>query len=412
MVLRPSIFISHSSKTDAQRQRVQDISAYLKPDFEVLVDYDGLSDAAGERFDAELHRWMLECDGALVLLNKDAMSSWWVAFEQAIGTARKNCDPSFRLLILVDKGAKKSPQTKARRFLEDVSSAGRRQYELWEDYPPERIRAFFSDLAITANADPLEGAKRHLRECLADVTDQTLREYAGNIGVNFKGAATGTRLRACFAARLFDHLAELDRTKPDTGRLEQIRSVIKSFLRMPPENALRLLAPAVIAREVGDQVGAAALAQNPLQRRIEFQTPHRELADQIARRPFSVLPDAFNLATGCRWRYQPFWRTADISSIDTDLAAQLGLFDPDAPEQEASAEQVRQAVSNVVGDGMVMVVLLHALAASLPGFSAMMGKYLGMTFCFYDSRADHAISSGYHPSAEPNLATALRRFLQ
>lgn len=86
---RPPVFISHSSRGDADAASVLSaIRRALKAArFEPLVDERGLK--GGDDWRLRLHTWMSHCDAAILLLSRQALESDWVLQEATILTARR-----------------------------------------------------------------------------------------------------------------------------------------------------------------------------------------------------------------------------------------------------------------------------------------------------------------------------------
>jgi TIR domain len=85
-----SVFISHSSKNDRYAKRVRElVEAGLKhKHYKVLLDATLLD--PGDAWRAKLHRWLGECNGAVILLSRAALASEWVRKEAAILTWRRS----------------------------------------------------------------------------------------------------------------------------------------------------------------------------------------------------------------------------------------------------------------------------------------------------------------------------------
>ncbi len=106
--MKPRIFISHSCKdlesgaagpaepeAAARRTRLEFARAVrekvvkrLEPRFEILLDRKLLE--PGDEWRAKLHRWLDVCDGAVILLNREAVASDWVRKEATILTWRQD----------------------------------------------------------------------------------------------------------------------------------------------------------------------------------------------------------------------------------------------------------------------------------------------------------------------------------
>jgi len=81
-----AIFISHSSRDDeaarAIRERLSEVLADEPYRYQVLLDEQAIR--AGNPWEPKLHRWLAECDGAVLILTPQALASEWVKKEAAI----------------------------------------------------------------------------------------------------------------------------------------------------------------------------------------------------------------------------------------------------------------------------------------------------------------------------------------
>ncbi|MBM3525091.1 MAG: toll/interleukin-1 receptor domain-containing protein, partial [Alphaproteobacteria bacterium] len=95
------IFVSHSSHDDAARNFIDELRAVLTSEgYDVLVDRDG--HRPGEAWTPELHRWLAECDAAILMFSPDALASDWVFKEATILTFRASVHRDVRLLPVRD----------------------------------------------------------------------------------------------------------------------------------------------------------------------------------------------------------------------------------------------------------------------------------------------------------------------
>lgn len=76
------VFISHSSRTDPFTSAVRDAVRDGLEGHEVFVDMDVLR--PGDEWRAVLYQWLAECHAAVVLVNREALSSAWVKREVSI----------------------------------------------------------------------------------------------------------------------------------------------------------------------------------------------------------------------------------------------------------------------------------------------------------------------------------------
>jgi hypothetical protein len=88
---RPSVFLSHSSAANPVVAYVRNRlyrAIQNETTFEVLLDVELLR--GGDVWRPILHQWLGECDGAILLLSKEALASEWVRTEATILTWRKS----------------------------------------------------------------------------------------------------------------------------------------------------------------------------------------------------------------------------------------------------------------------------------------------------------------------------------
>jgi hypothetical protein len=91
------VFISHSSRDDPYAAKVRDlVVASLLPGGKALIDMEGL--APGDDWRAVLYHWLAMCDAAVILFNRNALTSTWVRREVNILLWRHALCPSFRVV--------------------------------------------------------------------------------------------------------------------------------------------------------------------------------------------------------------------------------------------------------------------------------------------------------------------------
>lgn len=95
---KPKIFISHSAKDDLARKLLTYLFEGLCNDgFDVFVDREILQGGDGWR--AKIKEWIWQCDAAIILLSKDALSSDWVKYEATLLCQRREGNPgNFKLI--------------------------------------------------------------------------------------------------------------------------------------------------------------------------------------------------------------------------------------------------------------------------------------------------------------------------
>src|SRR5215831_13971845 len=93
----PSIFLSHSSGDGLVGQIRDRLYKQLRSrGFEVLLDRELLR--GGMEWRPVLHRWLGECDGAVILFSRAALNSDWVLKESTILTWRRSLGSKVRVL--------------------------------------------------------------------------------------------------------------------------------------------------------------------------------------------------------------------------------------------------------------------------------------------------------------------------
>src|SRR5262245_36847383 len=90
------VFLSHSSKSDAERERVVGLARELETAGHT-VRLDRTTLEAGDRWEDEIDRWLGECDAAVLVLTPGATGSRWVQKEADRLGWRRKCDPSLKL---------------------------------------------------------------------------------------------------------------------------------------------------------------------------------------------------------------------------------------------------------------------------------------------------------------------------
>jgi TIR domain len=102
--LKPRLFISHTSKSDAAIERLDDLRTALEArEFDVIVDREQLG--PGDEWRREIYTWLGLCDMAVVMIAPRALdpANPWVSREATILMWRRALDPDFRVVpVLVD----------------------------------------------------------------------------------------------------------------------------------------------------------------------------------------------------------------------------------------------------------------------------------------------------------------------
>jgi hypothetical protein len=99
---QPLIFISHSAKEENTVQVLNALSAELGADYNVLLDRERLQ--PGYDWRPDLHVWLGQCNGAVIVFSPAALESPWVLKEATILTWRRALDKDFVVVPVVLSG--------------------------------------------------------------------------------------------------------------------------------------------------------------------------------------------------------------------------------------------------------------------------------------------------------------------
>ena len=113
-----SVFISHSSADGetAERLRASLVAKLAKRKIDVMLDETGLG--PGDEWTSVLHRWLAECDGAVLLLTRAALQKEWVRKEVTVLVWRAALSAHMRVVPVLLDGV-------SRREVEDAFPAVR-----------------------------------------------------------------------------------------------------------------------------------------------------------------------------------------------------------------------------------------------------------------------------------------------
>jgi TIR domain len=102
---RPRVFVSHSSHSPDEKDRLEAIvSSLQKGEDRVDVLYDKAMINGGDEWRKAISALLWECDAAIVLLTSGALESGWVLREAAFLRSRYDRNPDFKLLVWTDIG--------------------------------------------------------------------------------------------------------------------------------------------------------------------------------------------------------------------------------------------------------------------------------------------------------------------
>jgi hypothetical protein len=182
------IFISHSSLSDPDAELVRDTvqSQLEERGHTVLLDKERLE--PGDEWRSVLYQWLGECDGAIVLLNEQAVASPWVAREATILLWRRALGSPVRIVPVLlgglrfesgeDSWFRELAALQAARI--DAPGTGQTEAQLLA----ERAVARIGDVSELPAADiPLGAWLRDVAECLADVSPDRLAQAARRLNV-------------------------------------------------------------------------------------------------------------------------------------------------------------------------------------------------------------------------------------
>jgi hypothetical protein len=97
---RPRVFVSHSSHSPGEMDRLEAIVNGLRAgDDRVDVLYDKAMIDGGDEWRKVISALLWECDAAIILLTPDALLSGWVLREAAFLRSRHDRHPEFKLLV-------------------------------------------------------------------------------------------------------------------------------------------------------------------------------------------------------------------------------------------------------------------------------------------------------------------------
>jgi hypothetical protein len=199
----PTVFISHSSKTDpyaaAVRQRVQ--QRLSQRGWDVRVDVDGLK--GGEEWSGVLYQWLADCDAAVILVGREAMVSKWVIREAGLLLWRRALGSRVTIVpaLLGDltRAEVEDSDLADLLFLEFVKQETRIEADEQADLLADRI---------VDRLPNLQG--------LGHETSDEMKEWLGNVAAALRDVTDEAPLRA--AVRALDLTDEATFATPHEGR--------------------------------------------------------------------------------------------------------------------------------------------------------------------------------------------------
>jgi hypothetical protein len=96
---RPTLFISHSSREAPAQARVEAIAAALEAQFDPWLDRTGIR--FGSPWHPQISEALMGCDAALVLLDRAAVGSKFVAHEISVLCTRAEAEEEFRFFPII-----------------------------------------------------------------------------------------------------------------------------------------------------------------------------------------------------------------------------------------------------------------------------------------------------------------------
>lgn len=234
--MKPRLFISHTSKSDAATERLVCLrEALAARGFDVIVDREQLGPT--DEWRREIYTWLGQCDLAVVLIAPRALdpANPWVSREATILSWRRALDAGFRLApVLVDGVTLDDLERSAFRDLLLAEMQG----EIvaadeglgWVDGFAERLAA----KALRPGGGPVDSLARSIMAHLEQLPDSLLREAAERADVDLGPWKPRDDLRQRLAVQLLhlgldgsfaalDHLAT---SGIDAQRLEAIIELV------------------------------------------------------------------------------------------------------------------------------------------------------------------------------------------
>lgn len=388
--IRPSIFVSHSTKNADDERALEAVRNALGNDYEPLLDRLRMDAAAGRRFDRELAKWLMRCDGGVVIRTLSAASSDWCAYEELVLQTRTE-SKTFRLLIIDLTEGQDVEGTKFVQNMRDLLEGGRLHILKREEVNEDEVRAFFADLPrFSSSDDQILQAKWMVAAHLNDVASRHLIQPGRAIGLGFElEAEYPDTLRRCFVDHLFA-ATEAQQIKDAVSTLP-VNDEIK-------RDIMRWVAPALLEPEPKGRIRAAADLPSP-ERKVELAIGEPAIAEAVVRRDFGVPPDVTDLVTGKSWSLARRARwLPDMAPEFNDLVLDL-IAEGGSRVRLTSEENLEAALVKRLQHRLKKRIALVALApqgkdeASRKVIERCTQTYSGILYCFYGDRGDIRYSS-------------------
>jgi hypothetical protein len=182
------IFISHSCRDDAYAGLVRDaLEAKFRADgYEVLLDKTRLE--PGDEWRSVLYQWLAECDGAVILLNGDALRSPWVARETTMLLWRRALGAPVRIVPALLGAVRSADGTES--WTRELLALEAARIPSKDTGPGEAVElanlvaGSMRDIAsLPAEDSPLGIWLRDVADCLRDVPPGRLAQAAQRLRV-------------------------------------------------------------------------------------------------------------------------------------------------------------------------------------------------------------------------------------
>lgn len=259
------VFISHSTRDDPYATEVRRlvVEGLRGQGYDVLVDADGLR--PGERWSPRLYEWLLECRAAVVLVNRAALTSFWVHREVDILMWRQHFNRSFLVLPAPIGGV--TPEEMTDSGFGDLMSLQLVQRPATGDGPPDEseaaaaiVRAFPPLPAQLDEDDPVQRWTEDISAQLSQVRTMSRLARMGRalgMSAHHLDGATVTDVSCGFIAAQMLHTHDAARLRNAVG--EVARHMDRAALDQLVQLVLPVWIDAASARHVlpqGDDTGA------------------------------------------------------------------------------------------------------------------------------------------------------------
>jgi hypothetical protein len=373
---RPSVFLSHSSAGNPAVAYVRNRlyrSFVKRTKLEVLLDVELLR--AGDVWRPILHRWLGECDSAILLLSEEALASEWVRTEATILTWRRSLGSPLTVVPVRIGTTRKAIATPAFTPLDlgnvqfealgfggdldavDLSDAGERAVlDAAVDALVKRLLDRLKGIAVDSENLPMRRWLRKVTNVLSKLPHDSIIDAATELGMSGLERANEADRCAIVAHRLLT--ASLDEVYRTLTALEP-RRLSESDYRYLVDLVVPVWVPALAGRNLLDAsapgAGTRTVAINGQYDETGLHYLARATCADVVEGQVVTVNDVTGMAPEEELlvRYQQaLWR-------ESGLSAEFEAEDVDA-EQLASylAEDVRQ---------QFVLIGCHAAASALEG---------------------------------------------